>query len=312
MILSKLPENPKVAILIATLNEEENIGKLLDSIQENNYSNKEVIIIDDGSTDKTVEIAKSKKAIVLINNPGRRGPAFGWNRAAKFTNADIVCPMDADCVIEKHFIEKCVKAFDSKTIAVKPAFKTVQETFLEKIVTDKEGISMEPKFIRRDVYLKVGGFPEIGFGEDQLFSMAITEFARKNGLKEKIVKDTYFIGHGVKTISRMYRQAKWYGKTSIMFLKLLKGSFKEKIKQFFAVYLRMIYFLSFLSIFFIPFHPIFWVSFIPFIIIFASIILKKFKNPYHLLKTITFLIFGLGMFHGLLLYLLGIDRRSGS
>ena len=56
MILS----NPKVSIVIRTLNESKYLRQLLVSIQNQTYKNTEIILVDSGSTDGTIEIAKKK------------------------------------------------------------------------------------------------------------------------------------------------------------------------------------------------------------------------------------------------------------
>lgn len=302
----------KVCIIIPTINEEKFIGELIDSINSNSYKEKEVIVVDDGSTDDTVKIAESKGAKVFVNSPGRRGPSFGWNFAAKKTNAEILCILGADFFIsDKDFIKKAVQAFDEKTIAVCTSYTTIQDTLIEKIVTKKKGISFDPRFIRKDVFLELGGFPLIGFGEDQILVYKLRKYIKEKNLKEKIVKDAFFSGHGVHTLSEMYKQAEWYGKTSIPFMKLVPK--EHKFSQLISVYLRPFYFLSFiLSIFSFYFIPLIVFS-IPFFLIYLKIVFEavKTKNSFVLGKTFTFLVFGLGMFHGLILFLTGLDRKTG-
>ncbi|MDO8492706.1 MAG: glycosyltransferase [bacterium] len=60
---------PETSIVIRTLNEEEHIGNLLSAIKKQTYKNYEIIIVDSGSTDKTLEIAqKFPVNIVKINS----------------------------------------------------------------------------------------------------------------------------------------------------------------------------------------------------------------------------------------------------
>ncbi|PIN98729.1 MAG: hypothetical protein COT90_02915 [Candidatus Diapherotrites archaeon CG10_big_fil_rev_8_21_14_0_10_31_34] len=302
----------KVCVIIPTLNEEEFIGKLIDSINSNSFKEKEIIVVDDGSTDKTVEIAKQKGAKVFVNSPARRGPSFGWNFASKKTDAEILCILGADFFIsDKDFIKKAVQAFDETTVAVYTAYTTIQDTLIEKIVTKKQGISFEPRFVRKDVFLKLGGFPLIGFGEDQIFSYKLKKYIKENNLKEKNVKDAFFSGHGVHSLSEMYKQAVWYGKTSVPFIKLVPKEFR--VQQLISVFLRPIYFLSFLfSVFSIYFFPLIIFA-VPFFLVYLKIVFEsiKSKNFFVLGKTFTFLFFGLGMLHGIFLYLTGLDRKTG-
>ncbi|MFH1545306.1 MAG: glycosyltransferase [archaeon] len=302
----------KIAIIIPTLNEEENIGRLIDSIKNASYKNKEIIVVDDGSKDRTVETAKKKGASVILNRPKKGGPAFCRNKGARYSDAEIICFLDADSLIEdKQFFARCLKEFEDKTVvAVYTSYKTIQCTLLEKIVTLPKGISMEPKFIIASVFLKVGGFPEIGFGEDQVLVERLREYEQEKGLREKVVSDAYFSGHGVHSLSEMYKQAKWYGKTSVMFLSKIR---KSLLKQFFRVYLRPIYFLSFVGTLLSLINSLFLVFLIPFILIFLSIILDSIKkrNPYSFGRTLTFLLFGLGMIHGLIISLFAVQKGKG-
>ncbi len=302
----------KVCLIIPTLNEEEFIGKLIDSINSNSYKDKEIIVVDDGSTDKTVEIATSKGAKVFINSPGRRGPSFGWNFAAKKTGAEILCILGADFFIsDKDFIKKSMHAFDEKTVAVYTAYTTIQDTLIEKIVTKKSGLSMEPRFVRKKTFLELDGFPLIGFGEDQIFLYKLKKYVKEKNLKEKTINNAFFSGHGVHTLREMYKQALWYGKTSLSFIKLVPK--QHKLSQLISVYSRMIYFLSFifsvLSFYFVPLI----VFAVPFFLIYLKIVYEtvKTRNIFVLGKTFTFLVFGLGMLHGSLLFISGLDRKTG-
>lgn len=84
---------PKVTVIIPTMNEEGSIGEVLDQIPKT-LTNVEILVIDTNSRDRTVEIAKSKGAVV-INEPRR-----GYGRAYKtgFVNAhgDVIVTLDGD------------------------------------------------------------------------------------------------------------------------------------------------------------------------------------------------------------------------
>lgn len=303
-------KNKKVCVIIPTLDEEEYIGELIESIKRNTYPNKEIIVVDDGSTDKTVEIARERNATVLISRPGLRGPAYGRNIGGKHTNADILCFLDADWIIEDvKFLEKCVNVFDDNVVAVYAAFRTIQDTLMEKILFKGEGISSFPTFIDKNIFFKLGGYPEIGVGEDVIFTRRLKDYVKKNKMEEKVIDETFFSGHGVHSVGEMYKQAKWYGKTSILAIKELHG--RDKILYFFSSYSRIFYFLSFLSLFLIPISNLFLLTSLPFFIGLTYILLKSYRNKYNAGKSITFLIFGVGMLHGLILFFLGIRAERG-
>ncbi|MFC1649276.1 glycosyltransferase, partial [Patescibacteria group bacterium] len=64
-------KNPTISITIPVYNEEEDIVPCLDAISELNYpkNNVEVLLVDGGSTDKTVARAKKYSFVSIVNNP---------------------------------------------------------------------------------------------------------------------------------------------------------------------------------------------------------------------------------------------------
>ena len=311
----------KVCVIIPTLNEEENIGKLIDSIKKQSYKNTEIIVIDDGSNDNTKKICLSKRVKFLENKPGRKGPAFGWNRVARETSAEIICALGADFFLEdKHFIEKSVKAFDEKTVAVYNAFHTIQDSWIERALTSEYGISIEPRFIKRKDFLAISGFPEIGFGEDQVFVKKLENYSKQKRLHSKVVKHAFFSGHGVHSLQEMYKQAFWYGKTAIAFLTAFSkhASLFETLKTLFKTFSRPIYFVSFAFLVISTILPNLFFFTIPFLAILFSLIFTscldffRQKNPFRFFRIFLFLVFGLGMLHGLIVNVFLADKKMGA
>lgn len=90
---------PKVSFIIPTLNEEKNLPRCLSSIKSQVYPHDkiEIIVADGGSTDKTVEIAKSFGAHIVKNIIKHQEP--GKTMAAKHATGDILFYTDADNVL---------------------------------------------------------------------------------------------------------------------------------------------------------------------------------------------------------------------
>src|SRR3989344_5910151 len=96
---------PRLSAAIATFNEEENIKDCLESIKD---IVDEIVIVDGSSTDKTVQIAKSFEAKILVtDNPAN----FHINKQKAFDKAtgDWVLYLDADEKISKKLGEEIVK-----------------------------------------------------------------------------------------------------------------------------------------------------------------------------------------------------------
>ncbi len=83
----------KITVIIPTMNEEESIGGVLDSIPRD-FADVEILIVDTNSKDRTVEIAKAKGARV-INEP-RRGYGRAYKTGFEHAEGDIIATLDGD------------------------------------------------------------------------------------------------------------------------------------------------------------------------------------------------------------------------
>lgn len=104
-----------VTIAICALNEESNIGFLLKSIlsqKEEGFILEEILIISDGSTDKTVEIIKTFKSskIKIIDHKGRLGKSTRLNEIYSSVKSDIVVQPDADVILGDNYVLKNIVA----------------------------------------------------------------------------------------------------------------------------------------------------------------------------------------------------------
>ena len=110
----KEEELPFVSIIVPTLNEENNIENCLDSITQLDYSNKEIIVVDGGSTDKTVELAKKYpvKVIVEPNLPdGWVGKSYGCHVGYLAANGEVLLFTDADTKHESYSLRVAISHF---------------------------------------------------------------------------------------------------------------------------------------------------------------------------------------------------------
>ncbi len=103
----------KLSIIIPTYNEESTIGRLIEWIEKTNIGiEKEVIIVDDGSYDKTPEILKSlekKHIFILLTHSKNKGKGAAIQTALKEVSGDIVIIQDADLETNPDSYSKLIK-----------------------------------------------------------------------------------------------------------------------------------------------------------------------------------------------------------
>ena len=90
--------NPKVSVIILAYNTEKYIAQAINSALRQTEKNIEIIIVDDGSTDNTLEVIKSffDKRIKVLVNPQNLGQNFSANRAIKAANGNWITRLDSD------------------------------------------------------------------------------------------------------------------------------------------------------------------------------------------------------------------------
>jgi len=99
--------NPKVSIIIPTYNEENNIRRLIVSVNKQTYKNIEVIVVDDGSADSTVEIATKLKARVFARDHAER--SVQRNFGAQKAKGKYLFFLDSDMELTNNVVAECVK-----------------------------------------------------------------------------------------------------------------------------------------------------------------------------------------------------------
>lgn len=103
-------QGPFVTVIIPAYNAESYIEETLDSVLAQSISNWEMIVIDDGSTDRTPEIlaeyAKKDARIRLITNEANMGVAKTRNRGLELFRGQYVAFLDSDDYWESHMLEK--------------------------------------------------------------------------------------------------------------------------------------------------------------------------------------------------------------
>jgi glycosyltransferase involved in cell wall biosynthesis len=102
---------PEVSIIIPVYNTEKYIGKAIESVLIQKFTDFELILVDDASTDSTYSICeqytKKDKRIRLYKNEKNLGMMPNWNQALKYINGKYWAKLDADDWWEENFIQDC-------------------------------------------------------------------------------------------------------------------------------------------------------------------------------------------------------------
>ncbi len=145
---------PTATVIVPAFNSQNTISLCIESLLSQDYPSHliEIIVVDDGSTDRTVEIAQ--KYNIKIISQKNSGPATARNAGIKEATADIVLFTDADCRPDHDWVRKMLAAFrDSEVVAVKGAYRTVQQEVVARFV----------QYEYQEKYQWMSGFANIDF-----------------------------------------------------------------------------------------------------------------------------------------------------
>lgn len=188
-------ELPKVSVIIPAYNEEKSIARTIASVLASDYPREkfEVIVVDDGSKDKTLEIAKkfeNKRIKVFHKENGGKGTAL--NLGIKNAKGEIVFTMDADTFVETYSLKNMIRYFKNEEVmCVSPAIsiykpKTILQrvqyieyilgVFLRKTFASLNAIHITPgafSAYRKSFFDKYGGYDEKNITEDLEIALRI-------------------------------------------------------------------------------------------------------------------------------------------
>jgi len=108
---------PKVSVIVPAYNREKYIGECLDSLLSQTYGDLEVIVVDDGSTDSTPEIAEEYRRrygekVKLKRLKENSGLSVASNEGIRMAEGELICFCDSDDWFHPQRVEKMVKALE--------------------------------------------------------------------------------------------------------------------------------------------------------------------------------------------------------
>jgi cellulose synthase/poly-beta-1,6-N-acetylglucosamine synthase-like glycosyltransferase len=108
---------PRISVLVPAYNEEKVIRTTIESLLSTDYPDKEIIVIDDGSKDQTLEIASRYKDKVKVIHKENGGKASALNAGLLYSTGSIITILDADTIIGHTALKHIAKSFSNENIA---------------------------------------------------------------------------------------------------------------------------------------------------------------------------------------------------
>ena len=184
----------KISIIIPVRNEAENIGRLLPELQKYRERGHEIIVVDGGSEDETVSLARPLADSLLQTPAGRATQMNAGARKAKgtalwFLHVDSQVPEHADELISNALMngDSTWGRFDVRLSGSNKSLRIVEAMMnmrsrLTGIATGDQAI-----FISHDLFVKVGGFPDQCLMEDVEISKMLKRHQSPVTLHEKLL-----------------------------------------------------------------------------------------------------------------------------
>ena len=174
----------RASVVIPALNEEEFIGNALRSLRTQTVSPAEIIVLDNGSTDRTVEIAKQYADQVLIL-PGLSLSDMK-QVGVEAAQSPIVVTTDADTLVPPEWLEKLLRHFsDPNVVAVGGPVWSFEPSEVSNLYTKslsaiaQAGLLYDANMaFRRDVMLRSGGYARLKRGWDWELSSRLRRYGR--------------------------------------------------------------------------------------------------------------------------------------
>ena len=118
--------NSLVSICIPVFNGERYLKEAIQSALEQSYDHFEIVIVDDNSSDRSLEIVKAlaDPRIRLFSNDGPHGIGHNWNRCIELSSGDYFCLLHQDDILQRDYVKSMLAGIKEQdaTAAYCPAF----------------------------------------------------------------------------------------------------------------------------------------------------------------------------------------------
>lgn len=213
-------DKPLVSVIIPTLNSAKYLKNTLESIRNQTYSNIEILVVDNYSTDNTREVAKEFSATVYLKGPERAAQInYGIQRA----KGEFVFETGSDMMSDREYIEqaldKCLNegydAIYSSVLSKEGGGFWERVKALERLTYIGSNLIEAAHFFKKNVFLELGGFDERLVGVEEDFQHRLDRLGYKTGR----IKSREVHLHEATTLSEVFKKSYYYGRFMPNYLK---------------------------------------------------------------------------------------------
>ena len=174
-----------VTAVVAVYNEERHIGDCLGSLLSQTYQPLEIIVVDDGSTDRTADIVRRFETVRLLSR-SHGGRARSLNGGVAAAGGEVVLFVDGDLVLKPDYVEQLARPIlvgECVGTAHATEYVANPENVWARCLQSKAGLPPDRRLmlgppqlaegstvfraIRTSEFLRVGGFDDTGYLDDQ-------------------------------------------------------------------------------------------------------------------------------------------------
>lgn len=237
--------SPKFSVIIPVYNRPQEVEELLESLLAQHTKDFETIIVEDGSSVKCDDVCRKFDGILPYRYFYKEngGPALARNYGAEKANGEWLLFFDSDCIIPPHYMEAASGELENRECQLfggadksHPSFTPLQKAIdysMTSFITTggirgnkRSADKFYPRTfnmgIRKDVFMEIGGFSDMRFGEDVDFSYKVKE----GGYSSRLFEQSWVYHKRRNTLRSFFKQVFNSGIARIHLTKRHPGSLK--------------------------------------------------------------------------------------